>query len=80
MAVRPEDILISKNKINSGSDNSFNGKLSAIIDKGAIIKIGVDINNTLFTALITKRAFDDMGLKKGMSASITFKASDVHFV
>jgi molybdopterin-binding protein len=80
IAVRPEDILISKNKINSGSGNSLNGKLSAIIDNGAIIKTEIDVNQILFTALITKRAFDDMGLKKGMSASITFKASDVHFV
>jgi len=80
IAVRPEDIFISKNKIEFGARNSFNGQIADIIDKGPIIKIRVDINNILFTTLITKRAFDDVGLKKGMSAYITFRAKDVHFV
>jgi molybdate transport system ATP-binding protein/molybdate/tungstate transport system ATP-binding protein len=80
VAIRPENIFISKNRIESGAMNSFNGKIADIIDKGAIIKIGVDINNIHFTAIMTRRAFDDMELKRGMSAYITFKASDVHFV
>ncbi len=79
IAIRPEDILISKNNIESGARNSFNGKIADIIDNGAIIKIVVDID-ILFAAIITKRSFDDMGLRRGMSAYITFKASDVHFV
>jgi molybdopterin-binding protein len=80
IAIRPEDIFISKNEIESGPTNSFNGKIADLIDKGSIIKIGVDINNILFTAITTKRSFDDMGLRMGRSAYISFKASDVHFV
>jgi len=32
------------------------------------------------SAIITRRSFDDMGLRGGMSAYFTFKASDVHFI
>jgi molybdate transport system ATP-binding protein/molybdate/tungstate transport system ATP-binding protein len=79
VSVRPEDILVSKKSIESSARNSFNGKITDIVDKGAIIKIVVDCGIT-FSAIITRRSFDDMELTKGMSAYLTFKASDVHFI
>jgi molybdate transport system ATP-binding protein/molybdate/tungstate transport system ATP-binding protein len=79
VSVRPEDILVSKKSIESSARNSFNGKITDIVDKGAIIKIVVDCGIP-FSAIITRRSFDDMELTKGMSAYLTFKASDVHFI
>ncbi len=79
VSIRPEDILISKNKIESSARNSFSGKIISVIDKGATIKIVADCGIPIST-LITRRSLDDMGLKEGMSAYLTFKASDVHFI
>lgn len=79
VSVRPEDILVSKKSIESSARNSFNGKITDIVDKGAIIKIVVDCGIP-FSAIITRRSFDDMELKKAMSVYLTFKASDVHFI
>ena len=79
VSVRPEDILISKKSIESSARNSFNGKITDIVDKGAIIEIVVDCGIPV-SAIITRRSFDDMELKKGMLAYLTFKASDVHLI
>lgn len=79
VSIRPEDILVSKKKIESSARNSFNGKIKSIIDKGPIIKIVVDCGIP-FAAVITRKSFDDMELKKEMSTHLTFKASDVHFI
>ena len=79
VSIRPEDILVSRNKIESSARNSFSGKITGVIDKGAIIKIVADCGIPI-SAIITRRSFDDMGLIRGMSAYFTFKASDVHFI
>ncbi|MBW1673386.1 MAG: ATP-binding cassette domain-containing protein [Deltaproteobacteria bacterium] len=79
VSIRPEDILVSRNKIESSARNSFSGKITGVIDKGAIIKIVADCGIPI-SAIITRRSFDDMGLSRGMSAYFTFKASDVHFI
>ena len=79
VSIRPEDILVSRNKIESSARNSFSGKITDVIDKGAIIKIVADCGIPI-SAIITRRSFDDMGLSRGMSAYFTFKASDVHFI
>jgi molybdopterin-binding protein len=71
--------LISRNKIESSAKNSFNGKIVAIIDKGATIKIVADCGIPI-SAIITRRSLDDMGLKKGISVYLTFKASSVHLM
>ncbi|MBW2001380.1 MAG: ATP-binding cassette domain-containing protein [Deltaproteobacteria bacterium] len=79
VSIRPEDILVSRNKIESSARNSFSGNITGVIDKGAIIKIVADCGIPI-SAIITRRSFDDMGLSRGMSAYFTFKASDVHFI
>ena len=79
VSIRPEDILVSRNKIESSARNSFSGTITDVIDKGAIIKIVADCGIPI-SAIITRRSFDDMGLSRGMSAYFTFKASDVHFI
>ena len=68
-----------KKRIESSARNSFNGKITDIVDKGSIIKIVVDCGIP-FSAIITRRSFDDMELKRGMPVYLTFKASDVHFI
>lgn len=79
VSIRPEDILVSKKSIESSARNSFNGKIMDVVDKGAIIKIVVDIGIP-FSAIMTRRSLDDLELKRGMSAYLNFKASNVHFI
>lgn len=79
IAIRPEDILVSRKQIETSARNSYQGMIKEIIDRGAITKIVVDVGIP-FAVVITKRSFEDMALKKGMLVYITFKASAVHIL
>jgi molybdopterin-binding protein len=79
VSIRPEDILVSTEKIVSSARNSFKGKIASIVDAGTILKIAVDVGiDVPFVVAITKQSFDDMNLKTGGKVYITFKASAVH--
>jgi len=77
VSIRPEDILVSIEKIETSARNSYRGEIGEVIDRGAIVKIVVEAGIP-FVIVITKRSFEDMVLKKGMSVYITFKAAAVH--
>ena len=77
ISIRPEDILVSTERIETSARNSYRGAITEIIDRGAITKIIVDVCIS-FAVVITKRSFEDMALRDGMLVYITFKASAVH--
>lgn len=57
--------------------NVIRGKIVDVVKGQTTAHVRVDINGTIITASITNEAVDDLGLKKGMSASAVVKASDV---
>jgi molybdopterin-binding protein len=77
VSIRPEDILISLERIETSARNSYRGVITEILDRSAIVKIAVDVGIP-FHVIITKRSFEDMNLKKGEEVYITFKAAAVH--
>jgi molybdopterin-binding protein len=77
VSIRPEDILVSIEKIETSARNLYRGEIREIIDRGAIVKIVVDVGIP-FVVVITKRSFEDMGLSECMSVYITFKVLAVH--
>lgn len=76
MSVRPEDILISKNRVVSSALNSLEGVITRIEDKGSIVFLTVDVPPGL-VSMITVRSFEEMGLTEGDRVFATFKASAV---
>ncbi len=77
VSVRPEDILVSRKEVDTSARNSYRGEIAEIIDRGAIVKIVVDVGIP-FVVVITKRSFEDMNLEIGKEVHITFKAAAVH--
>jgi len=77
LSLRPEDILISKEPLQSTARNSFQGVISDIIDKGSIVYITVTLPPD-FVCLITRQAFEELGLRRGARVWVTFKASAIH--
>lgn len=77
LSLRPEDILISKEPLQSTARNSFQGVISDITDKGSIVYITVTLPPD-FVCLITRQAFEELGLRRGARVWVTFKASAVH--
>ncbi len=91
LSLRPEDILISKEPFQSTARNSFQGAITDIADRGSIVYITVNVlpdsylmkpailrRGLDFVCLITKRSFEELKLRKGVSVWVTFKASAIH--
>ncbi len=77
VSVRPEEILISKQPFKSSARNSLKGKIVRIVNSGATAKVTVD-TGIPFKIMITRQSLENMQLKEGETAYITFKASAVH--
>jgi len=75
--IRPEDIILSKERIVSSARNVFAGQIAGIIDLGPLVKLRVDAGRE-FLVQITKRSFIEMRLNIDSQVFLTFKASSVH--
>ncbi len=77
--VSPEDIILSKNHLESSARNVFKGKITEILDLGSFVKLSVDVGKP-FTVQITKRSFNEMELNLNSEVFIAFKASSVQII
>lgn len=91
LSLRPEDILLSKQPLQSTARNSLPGTISDITDRGAVIYITVSVppdssppksailhGSLDFICLITRQSLEELGLRTGERVWITFKASAIH--
>ena len=76
-SVRPEDISISREPVDSGAANSLPGTITRVSDRGSIAHVWVDVPPE-FACLILHPSFEEMGLGEGQKVYITFKASAVN--
>ena len=74
--VRPQDIIISKDWIETSARNQFRGPITGVNERNGIVMIDIDVGE-VFTVQITRRSFNEMGLKLGEPVNISFKASSV---
>jgi molybdopterin-binding protein len=78
--IRPEDILVSLQPIDSSARNSFAGTVQTISDLGAVMALGVACSGVAFTVFLTRISCSQMGLAPGSSVMLTFKATAVHLL
>ena len=78
LAVRPEDIVISRNKFSSSMRNNYSGIITQIDNQGFYYEITVQIKDVSFKGLITKGALIELVLEEGIPVYVSFKASAVH--
>ena len=74
--VRPQDIILSKNWIETSARNQYRGLIVGIEEKNGIVMVSIDVG-IVFRAQITRKSFDEMGLSLGREVNISFKASSV---
>jgi molybdate/tungstate transport system ATP-binding protein len=77
ITVRPEDIILSTQKVETSARNVFKGPIRGIVDTGALIKLTIDIGEPL-VVFLTRQSFLDMELNIGKSVWTYFKATAVH--
>ncbi|MBU2565857.1 MAG: ABC transporter ATP-binding protein [Candidatus Thermoplasmatota archaeon] len=77
VSVRPEDIIISKEKMKSSARNVLSGNVVEVKDKGAIIQLKIDCGLP-FTAVITRQSFLDLNINIDSGIYLYFKAGNMH--
>ncbi len=78
IAIRPEDVVISRHELDSSMRNAFRGRITFMRDAGFSHELEVCVDNVVFRSIITKRALIDLGLVPGLEVFLSFKASAVH--
>jgi len=76
IAIRPENIILSKGTFVSSARNVHKGKVIDIINVDSSVLVVVDIGIPI-KALITKKSFAEMGIEKGTELYVVFKTMSV---
>ncbi len=76
IAIRPENIILSKGTFVSSARNVHKGNVIDIINVESNVIVVVDIGIPI-RALITKKSFDEMGIEKGSELFVVFKTMSV---
>ena len=79
IAVDPQDVILSREEIDSSALNRFHGLITRIEDINGSLRVFVDAGVVL-CALITHRSFTDMNLNVGKHVWVTFKANAVKVI
>ena len=77
VSIRPEDMFISREPTRSTAGDSFQGKITDVVDRGSVIYVTVSVPPD-FTCLVSRQSFGELDLKTGMEVYITVVASAVH--
>ncbi len=76
-AIRPENILLSIDPPAEQGVNLFPATVSAVINKGSIVEVIVDLPPAM-TCLLTRHGFDQMDLVPGRPVYLTVPPASVH--
>lgn len=76
-SIRPDEIIVSKEKIKTSAQNVIKGKIQEIVDTGSLVKLVINAGE-LFTVFITQKSLSNLQITIGTSVWMYFKASAVH--
>ncbi|MBN2405050.1 MAG: ABC transporter ATP-binding protein [Coriobacteriia bacterium] len=77
LAVRPEDILLSYEELESSARNSFKGTVTEVALQGVLARVTVDVGVPL-VSFVTTQSLEQQDLAAGAQVWATFKSSSVH--
>lgn len=84
VCIRPEEVMIEltqpqSQRITGSARNHLSGIVTRVDIQGPIAKIHLDCGFPL-KAMVTRRSWHDLALKKGMEVTASFKATSVHVI
>ena len=80
VAIRPEDICVSRTNISKIATNIFNATVMRIFNKGIFSDIRLDVSGTVFQAILPTSALYRMNFAEGETVCITFTPERVHVI
>ncbi|MBW2039070.1 MAG: ABC transporter ATP-binding protein [Deltaproteobacteria bacterium] len=78
IAIRPEDIVISREELTSSMRNSFRGTVTGVVDQGFYYEVHVRVGQVTFKSLITKRSLFELDVHEGVAVVLSFKSTAIH--
>ena len=78
LAIRPEDIVLSRERLSSSMRNNYSGIVTNINNQGFYYEIEARVEDVSFKGLITKVSLIELGLEEGSPVYVSFKASAIH--
>jgi molybdate/tungstate transport system ATP-binding protein len=78
IAVRPEDVVISREALSSAAYLSFKGEIQRVVDNGPYYDVFIAVKDTVFQAFTTKSALIDTPLVSGQGVFLNMKRSHFH--
>lgn len=74
VAVRSDDIILSRQAFDSSARNSFPGEVKSVFKKSSVIEVVIDIGIELAVD-ITRKSYEEMNIGIGDQLWVTFKVS-----
>lgn len=78
VAIRPENIIIEKDKTISSVQNELAAKILKIEKKGFLVEMDVLVGGETLVVVITSNSYDNLKLCEGSSVYLSFKAVNVN--
>ena len=80
LSIRPENIIVSRNRIVSSMRNELHGKIVSMERTGSIVKLRIKIGDMYIVSTLTPNAIHALSLEPNAEVFVYFKASSVHVV
>ncbi len=77
LAVDANQIVLSRQQLESSMRNSFPGRIIGLTEENGLINVTVEAGE-VFRVMVTRAALQDMGLNIGDEVWLSFKSSSVH--
>jgi molybdate/tungstate transport system ATP-binding protein len=78
LAVRPEDVVISRQQPSRNTCSSFAGRVLKVVDTGLYYEVSVQAGHVVFQTLLTKADLVGMKLVEGTEVCLSLKPSSLH--
>jgi molybdopterin-binding protein len=79
IAVDSNQIVLSRERLDSSMRNAFAGTVRGVAERGSQMQVTVEAGET-FEVLVTRAAWEELGLNVGERAWISFKSTAVHLL
>jgi len=80
IAIRPENIIFSKEKFQSSARNQLKGKIIDLIKNGPNILVKVDVNKVIIQGLLTANSADVLEMEVNNEVYLSFKSLNVKII
>ncbi|KAF5046015.1 MAG: ATP-binding cassette domain-containing protein [Methanoculleus sp.] len=77
VAIRPEEILLSKRALPENGRNVFSGRIDSVRPNGGLVRVSVDVG-VPFQVTLTRQGFEEAGIASGDPVYLAFWPSAAH--